>query len=95
MDCHARWFDDGATVDEPTDPHLAALHLSARNLIAALERGAEEAVLSERVRDYERRAATAGISRRRTSSVLELLVHEHAAPTARRVSARLRASSVV
>jgi hypothetical protein len=60
------------------DPGLRALYSSARQLIADLEGGAEDAALCRSIPAYVDCAVAVGISRVRIMEALELLVHDHA-----------------
>jgi hypothetical protein len=60
------------------DPGLRALYSRARQLIADLERGADNTALGHSVRAYVDCAVAQGISRARITDALELLVYDHA-----------------
>jgi hypothetical protein len=59
------------------DPGLRALYASARQLIADLEGGADDAALCLSIPAYVDCAIAQGISRARILDALELLVHDH------------------
>ena len=65
--------------DSREDPGLRALFANARGLIDALEAGADETTLRERVKSYVRCAASQGVSRARIHMALECLFEEHGA----------------
>jgi hypothetical protein len=60
------------------DPGLHALYASARQLIADLEGGADDAALRRSIPAYVDCAVAQGFSRPRILDALELLVHDHA-----------------
>jgi hypothetical protein len=60
------------------DPALHALYSSARQLIADLEGGADDAALCRSIPAYVDCAVAQGISRARILDALELLVHDYA-----------------
>jgi hypothetical protein len=74
--CRRRVDDWSAERDD--DPGLRALYSRARQLIADLERGADDIALGHSVRAYVDCAVAQGISRARIKDALELLVYDHA-----------------